>query len=89
MEQLDTKRSNDPTDDGNNDNSYVLFSREAHYHFRMAAIISNLPTATDMLPLDETADSICPPTTQSIRQYPIIWMRFSITISLLVHQPMA
>lgn len=40
-----------------------------------------------MLPCGDTADRICPQTTQSIRQYPSIWIRFKMTIILLGHQP--
>ena len=67
MENLDAKCGNCPTDDCYDDNAYIL-SRQ----IMMPAAPRNLPTATDMFPFGETADRICPPTTQSIKLYPII-----------------
>lgn len=67
MEHLDAKCSHPPADDSNDDDAY---SSQLGLS-RLAANVVYVPTSTEM-PFGETADRICPPTTQSIRQYPII-----------------
>lgn len=67
MEDLYPESSNDPADNCNDDNAY-----SGQYPPCRFLPISHSPTTTDMLPFGDTADKICPPTTQSIKEYPII-----------------
>jgi hypothetical protein len=69
MEDMYTKSSNNPADNGDNHNA-CRPKMSAHITLRYYS--SDLPTATDMPPLGDTADKIWPPTTQSIKAYPII-----------------
>ncbi|GMF70718.1 unnamed protein product [Aspergillus oryzae] len=83
MEDLIAERGYHPTTDRDDHDAYHWINtcnRNSQYH-------DNLPTATDMFPFGDTADKICPHTTQSIKEYPSIWIRFRMTTILLGHHP--
>lgn len=54
-------------------------------HVIMAVMM--MPTTTDRLPLEDTADSICPAMTASIMEYPSRMTRLSSTHSFVGHHP--
>lgn len=84
MEDAYTKCRHGPANNGNNHNACNVVNSRFINHAQASC---DLPTATDMFPCGDTADKICPPTTQSIKEYPIIWIKFNITTILLGHQP--
>ena len=63
MEDPYTKCGHNPANDSDNYDAWHTIKYQA-----IALMIMNLPTATDMLPCGDTADKICPPTTQSIKE---------------------